>query len=75
MSDPTIDIEALIEGLSRWRALPSPRGGWRVMSEAGVQAPPLSHFDEHQPAQERADQLNRAERYKIIGVPDPLSKG
>lgn len=60
--------------LSRWRALPNGFIGWVVQDENKTVAPEPCVFPDHQPAQDRADELNRAETYARIGVPDPRTR-
>lgn len=60
--------------LSRWRTLPNPMLGWLVQAEDRTVAAEPCVFAEHQPAQERADDLNRAEAYERIGAPDPRKR-
>ena len=54
--------------LSRWRAVK--RETWHVVSEDGRED---STHTEHEPAQDRADELNRGEQYARIGEEVPRS--
>lgn len=59
--------------LSRWRALSAwwSLPHWYVVAEDGTRDESSGLFPEHKLAQQRADDLNRAEQYARIGAKLP----